>query len=144
VRKYGQLDGHLWNVVNLGETSASLFSDDQRLSELPRRFIESLIGQNRLEVVTSKDSSKSAVSERLSRARERDLSVANQRVRLISDYLASGKLPCHEDATRRTFFRWLARYRAAEASSGAGYLGCCPSQPIEETAHRDYLRRRAV
>ncbi len=124
-------DGHLWNVVNLGETSVSLLSDDQRLSELPRRLIESLIGQNRIEVVASKDSSKSAISERLSRARESDLCVANQRVRLISHYLVSGKLPCEADATRRTFFRWLARYRAAEASSGAGYLGLLP-----ESAHR--------
>ena len=124
-------DGHLWNVVNLGETSVSLLSDDQRLSELPRWLIESLIGQNRIEVVTSKDSSKSAISERLSRARESDLCAANQRVRLISDYLVSGKLPCQAEATRRTFFRWLARYRAAEASSGAGYLGLLP-----ESAHR--------
>ena len=117
--------------MNLGETSVSLLSDDQRLSELPRRLIESLIGQNRIEVVASKDSSKSAISERLSRARESDLCVANQRVRLISHYLVSGKLPCEAEATRRTFFRWLARYRAAEASSGAGYLGLLP-----ESAHR--------
>ena len=124
-------DGHLWNVVNLGVTSVSLLSDDQRLSELPRRLIDSLIGQNRIEVVAPKDSSKSAISERLSRARESDLCIANQRVRLIGHYLESGKLPCQAEATRRTFFRWLARYRAAEASSGAGYLGLLP-----ESAHR--------
>jgi hypothetical protein len=115
-------DGHLWNVVNLGETSVSLLSDDQRLSELPRWLIESLIGQNRIEVVTSKDSSKSAISERLSRARESDLCAANQRVRLISDYLVSGKLPVLAPDT------WV----------------CCPSLPIEETARRDCPKRRAV
>ena len=41
-------DGHLWKVVNLGETSVSLLSDDQRLTELPMHLLESLISQNRI------------------------------------------------------------------------------------------------
>jgi len=119
-------DGHQWKVVNLGETTVSLLSDDQRLTELPLHLLESLISQNRICVISSGDTSGSIIYERISRARESDLHIANQRARVIGQYLESGKFPCETDTTRRTFFRWLAQYRAAEASSGSGYLGLLP------------------
>lgn len=121
-------DGRIWSVVNVGETSVGLLSEDQRLTELPMSAIESLICRNRIEL-TSPDLgrySDSAIRARLSRAREEDLRVANQRVRLIGHYLESGRLPAETDVNRRTFFRWLARYREAEGSYGAGYLGLLP------------------
>ena len=43
-------DGRIWSVVNLGETSVGLLSEDQRLTELPMSAVESLIRQNRIEV----------------------------------------------------------------------------------------------
>ena len=126
-------DGRIWNVVNIGEASVGLLSEDQRLSELPRTAIETLICQNRIHVAPpdSHHGSNSATCERLSGARESDLHVANQRARMISHYLESGRLPAETEATRRTFFRWLARYREAEASHGAGYMGLLP-----ESNHR--------
>jgi len=36
-------DGRFWNVVNIGETSVGLLSDDQRLTELPKTAVEALI-----------------------------------------------------------------------------------------------------
>ena len=122
-------DGRFWNVVNIGETSVGLLSsEDQQLTELPTTAVEALICQNRIQV-TSPDpgqGSASSAYERLSRARESDLQVANQRVRIIRHYLESGRLPARTEATRRTFFRWLAQYREAEASHGAGYMGLLP------------------
>ena len=119
----------------------SLLSDDQRLSELPRRLIESLIGQNRIEVVASKDSSKSAISERLSRARESDLCVANQRVRLIS-HIGKWEVALRGKRDRRTFFRWLARY-PQQRPVRRRIPGSSP-ESAHRDARRDYLRRRAV
>src|SRR3974390_3379474 len=126
-------DGRIWKVVNIGETSVGLLSEDQRLSELPRTAIETLMCQNRIRVTSpgSGHGSPPATCERLSGARESDLHVANQRARMISHYLESGCLPAETEATRRTFFRWLARYREAEASHGAGYMGLLP-----ESNHR--------
>ena len=121
-------DGRIWSVVNLGETSVGLLSEDQRLTELPMSAVESLIRQNRIEV-TPPDlgrCSDSAIKARLSGAREEDLRVANRRIQLISHYLESGRLPTEMGVTSRTFFRWLARYREAESSYGAGYLGLLP------------------
>src|SRR5271165_284004 len=40
--------------------------------------------------------------------------------------LANGRLPAELKVTGRTFLRWLARYRTAEDSLGAGYLGLLP------------------
>ena len=41
-------DGRLWKVVNLGETSVSLLSEDQKLAELPVAAFQSLVSDNRL------------------------------------------------------------------------------------------------
>src|SRR5664280_2092275 len=121
-------DDRFWNVVNIGETSVGLLSDDQRLTELPKTAVEALICQNRMQLISpgSDHGSDSAICKLLSGAREHDLYVANQRARLIRDYLANGRLPAELKVTGRTLLRWLARYRAAEGSLGAGYLGLLP------------------
>jgi len=121
-------DGRVWNIVNVGKTSVGLLSDDRRLTELPRTAVESLIQQNHIEVVSAgvDHGSDSAICQRLSRAREIDLGVANQRSRLIQFYLESGRLPPETGVTARTFYRWLARYREADASYGSGYIGLLP------------------
>lgn len=121
-------DGRVWNIVNVGTTSVVLLSDERRLTELPRTTVESLIQQNRIEVVSSDvgHGSDPAICERLSWARGVDLGVANQRSQLVHDYLESGRLPADTGVTARTFYRWLARYRTAEASYGSGYVGLLP------------------
>ncbi|HZM11426.1 MAG TPA: DDE-type integrase/transposase/recombinase [Candidatus Limnocylindrales bacterium] len=121
-------DDRFWNVVNIGETSVGLLSDDQRLTELPKTAVEALICQNRMQLISpgSDHESDSAICKLLSGAREHDLYVANQRARLIRDYLANGRLPAELKVTGRTFLRWLARYRAAEGNLGVGYLGLLP------------------
>ena len=45
-------DGRIWNVVNIGETSVGLLSEDQRLTELPRTAVETLVCQNRIQVTS--------------------------------------------------------------------------------------------
>lgn len=121
-------DGCVWNVVNLGENSVGLLSEDRRLTELPIAAVESLIFQNRIEVVclNPDHDSDSSVCKRLSEARLSDLHVANERDRLIQQYRKSGNFPAETDVKGRTFYRWLDRYRKAEASYGSGYLGLLP------------------
>lgn len=132
-------DNRPWKVVNIGETAVGLLSEDQQLTELPRAVIETLICKNRIQVTSpvSGRGSNSAACDRLSRARESDLHVANQRARMIVHYSESGRLPAEAEAPRRSFFRWLARYREAEAGYGSGYLGLLP-----ESGHRGNRTRR--
>jgi putative transposase len=127
-------DGRIWNIVNVGKTSASLLSDDRQLMEFPRTAVEALIQQKRIEIVPTDvgHGSDPAICERLSRAREVDLGVANQRSRLIHYYLESGRLPAETDVPARTFYRWLAQYRAAETGYGSGYLGLLPESGKRE------------
>jgi putative transposase len=119
-------DGRIWNVVNIGETSVGLLSEDQRLTELPVTAFESFVRQNRIAVAPTDLGHASAARERLSQASEIDLRVAIPRARLISQYLDAGRLPTKTEAPMRTFYRWLARYRQAEASYGSGFLGLLP------------------
>jgi hypothetical protein len=89
----------------MGQTSVGLLSEDQRLTELPKTAVESLIQGNRIEVACSdvNNGSEPAMHERLSQAREIDLRVANQRSQLVHYYLQSGKLPAETGVTTRPF-----------------------------------------
>jgi len=121
-------DGRMWEVVNLGETSVSLLSEHQRLTELPISAFEALIRNNRLQVACGDfgPGANSAIHDLLSRASEADLRTATYRSGLISQYLDTGVLPASTDVPMRTFFRWLARYRKAEATCASGFLGLLP------------------
>jgi hypothetical protein len=98
-------------VVNTGEISVGLLSEDQRLTELPVAAFQSLIRQGRIEVAPSdlKHVSDSAVHEQISRASERDLQLANHRASHISRYLDFGKSPAETDVPARTFYRLCSR-----------------------------------
>ena len=82
-------DGRLWNVVNLGETSVSLLSEHQKLTELPVAAFEALIRENRMQVAGDESNlgSDAPNDDRLSRASEGDLKVATYRSGLIRQYL---------------------------------------------------------
>ncbi len=89
-------------------------------------------------------SSNSAIREQISRASERDLRVANDRAERINRYLDCATLPAETDVPMRTFYRWLARYRHAEASCGGGFVGLLPKYSqqgnykpkLSEASHR--------
>jgi hypothetical protein len=121
-------DGRLWNVVNLGDTSVSLLSEDQKLAEIPATAFQPLVSENRLTMVSGEVGSgfDSAIRDRLSRASEADLKVATHRSGLIGRYLDSGTLPANTEVPVRTFFRWLGQYRKALAAYGNGFLGLLP------------------
>jgi len=118
-------DGRNWEVVNVGETTVGLLSD-QNLSELPIATFETLIRENRAQMLpVDRDAdADSVIGGRLSRASEADLKTATHRAGLISHYVETGILPGSVPA--RTFFRWLAHYRNAEALCGSGFVGLLP------------------
>jgi putative transposase len=132
-------DGRTWEVVNLGETTVGLLSD-QKLTELPMPAFETLIRENRAQVLPAArdlDTYRS-IRDCLSRASEADLQAATHRSELISRYLDGGVLPPHAVVPVRTFFRWLAHYRNAEAVYGSGFLGLLPHSS-ERGNHRAKL-----
>ena len=59
-------------------------------------------------------------------ATEEDLRVANQRAELVRAHLRGETAPQHSSVSERTLRYWTARYRAAEASCGSGYIGLLP------------------
>lgn len=120
-------DGRSWEVVNLGESTVGMLSD-QRLTELPIAAFETLIRENRAQVVSADrdPDTDRAIRDCLTRASEADLRAATHRSGLIGQYLETGVLPVSTVVPARTFFRWLSDYRKAEAAYGSGFLGLLP------------------
>lgn len=129
-------DGRPWSIVNLGDTSVSLLSADQKLAEIPAAAFQSLVADNRLTIISSETASDcdSAIRDRLLRASEADLKVATHRSALVGRYLDSATLPASTEVPARTFFRWLDQYRKAAAAYGNGFVGLLPH--ISERGNR--------
>ena len=67
-----------------------------------------------------------AVETPLARASERELGIANERLRHVSDFLRNGPQYRDRSIPARTLGRWVAAYRNAETNLGGGYLGLLP------------------
>jgi putative transposase len=121
-------DGRIWEVVNLGERLVSLLSEDRTVTDLPIVAFEALARENRLEIDADEPgfTLDEAICERLSRASPSDLRDATYRSGVIGQYLETGDLPPNKNISTRTVFRWLARYRKAEAVYGSGFPGLLP------------------
>ena len=140
-------DTRPWRVVNVGITSIGLLSEDQRLTELPVAAFDALVQQKRIELTPEDHErvSESSILERLSRASERDLRIANFRSAFVDRYLREQALPAMSEVPLRTFYRWVAQYRRAGAVYGSGYLGLLPghsakgnrSSKLPEAARRE-------
>ena len=130
-------DGRAWRVANIGGTTVALLGEDGSLLELPDATLESLVKQGR--VTLSSDQSgldaSHGISDEILHASEEDLRVANHRANAVRQRLSDEETGAAVPA--RTLRRWMARYRAAEAKFGAGYVGLLP-----RTGHRGNSTRR--
>jgi len=121
-------DGKIWKIVNVGEKAVGLWGDDQVLTEVPLRVLETLAKDGRIaEVNLAIDSDRrTGLWERLLKAGEGDLEEGNRRFASVSRFLrGQGQLPEHP-VSPRTLRRWVAAYRNAEHTLGCGYLGLLP------------------
>ncbi|MGH9447486.1 MAG: hypothetical protein ACRD3O_17390 [Terriglobia bacterium] len=119
---------HLWQVVNVGNTSIDLLSEDQKLVELPFAAFETLVQGKQLDVAPedSDKGAQSSILDRISRASESDLRIANRRLEFLRRYQHDESPPASGDVPLRTFYRWVGMYRQADLNYGCGYLGLLP------------------
>jgi putative transposase len=120
-------DQRPWLIANAGETSVALLAADGTLVELPILRLEALVGEGRLTGL--REGKGGGLSregqERLVRANPASYAEANRRYQIIAPYL-QGEAPRPADVPARTLRTWLARYRVAARTCGAGYLGLLP------------------
>jgi transposase InsO family protein len=153
-------DSRFWKVVNVGNTSVGLLSEDRKLAELPMTALEVMLHERKIELAPDdlKNVSEVAILGRLSNASENDFRIANWRSEFITRYLCDGSLPAAADVPARTFYDWLAQYREAEMSYGSGYLGLLPKhngkgnyvprlpepsrQQLQEVIEKDYEKNK--
>jgi putative transposase len=125
-------DGQRWQLLNLGHTTVTLRAAEGHLTELPRPFFQDLLAAGKVTVPHVPDALGLAhlhpEAQRLLReASPRALETANARYTLVHAYQqrqhpASAGTP----VPVRTLRLWVARFKAAEAMYGTGYIGLLP------------------
>jgi putative transposase len=120
-------DGNTRTIVNIGETSVALSDTGQSLIEIPRSQFEQLAKAGRIWGVRTETSGLHPEAQRrVIGASQSDLREANRRVELVRARLRGEPLPTNQSVSERTLRSWVASYRAAETTYGAGYLGLLP------------------
>src|SRR5581483_6081338 len=110
-------DGRGWRIVNAGQTSVALVSDEHEVVDLPVALFEELARTGRVTGVPNRDDEPSAVFDLLSAASARELRRANDIYDLLRTGMAPGGVP------ERTLRRWRQQVRDAEMQYGRGYVG---------------------
>jgi len=121
-------DGRPWRLVNLGETTVSLLSEEGAVVEVPFSAFHILAASGVLQGLAAcpDDRVDAEVLELLSKASDRELAVANSRCRIVRDHLGDESCDERDSVPARTLRRWTARYRIAQRRYGSGYLGLLP------------------
>jgi putative transposase len=123
-------DGKGWKVLNVGETLISLLGDGQTFVEMPLTAFEHAVKGGHIVVCTPDELSQlEDIWKTVASASERELQLANQRLRHVVAFLRE-ELPFAGDPVpSRTLRRWVAQYQQAAKELGSGYLGLLPRPP---------------
>jgi transposase InsO family protein len=121
-------DGHVWDVLNAGETMVGLLSDNETFKEVPISVFEELVKRGKITgVPTSSDGPTlhPEARERLFKASKSDLQEANRRTEILLAYRRGESLKDYT-VSERTLQRWEAIRREAEAKYSCGFIGLIP------------------
>jgi len=119
-------DGRPWQIANMGERQVCLLGQAGDFIELPVPAFEALATQGRILRADTDRQPRARVADHLRRASQRDLEVANQRVKLVRLCLDGSPMPSDLGTSARTLRRWAAAYRSAEREFGNGYVALLP------------------
>jgi len=118
-------DGHLFTVLNLGQTTTTLQAETGAVVEIPRTDFVRLLDTGTMTVPRVPGASSvvalhTDVQRTWSTASERDLEIATRRYQALHSPATASGVPA------RTLRLWAARFRAAEATYGVGFVGLLP------------------
>jgi putative transposase len=121
-------DGLCWTLINPGETTTTLLSEQGQPVQIPSSLFFQLLDtgvMTRLGRSEELPTSSPEVDRRMSEATPSALRQANERFAVVMAYL-QGEKDTYAKTPPRTLHRWVARFREAEEQLGCGYVGLLP------------------
>ena len=120
-------DGHIWTIINIGDSSISLISDNN-YNEVPIDLFHKLINEGKIVSEQTDKLCESPIIDQITAANLEDYKVANYRLEHVKEYLKSGseKYKSMEEPNLRKVRDWTAKFRKAEKLYGNGYVGLLP------------------
>lgn len=122
-------DGRNFTLINLGETTTTLLPEVGEPLQIPSAFFLRLFDARTIVVAGSGKlpPERKEVKARMEAASYDDRRIANERFCLVMAYLEKDRDQiAAAPYSERTIRRWVADFRAAEASFGSGYIGLFP------------------
>jgi putative transposase len=122
-------DGRTFTLINLGETTTTLLPELGEPLQIPSAFFLHLLDTRTIVVpgAGKLPAERQEVKARMEAASEADRRIANERFCLVMAYFEKDRDQIKASRyTERTVRRWVADFRAAQASFGSGYIGLLP------------------
>jgi putative transposase len=123
-------DGRNFTLITMGETTTTLLPEVGEPLQIPSAFFLRLLDARAIVVPSSGKVplEREEVKARMNGASEADRRIANERFRLVMAYVHKDRDQIEASSySERTLRRWVADFRAAEASFGSGYVGLLPA-----------------
>ncbi|MEH7459149.1 TnsA endonuclease N-terminal domain-containing protein [Bacillus sp. JJ1127] len=120
-------DGVMWKVINMGQKSIAMLSEDNRYNDVPRELIENMIKQGKITSDKKNVKSNNEVIEIIKSASEEEYKIANYRLKYVKEYINKEFVEGNEKPKLRTLRDWVAKYRKATKLFGNGYVGLLPN-----------------
>lgn len=125
-----QWDERVWEIVNRGEKQTWLRDPDDRLIKLDNSSIDHLVEQGFITcpATAPKPSNEDdkEIFSRLDKASPEEIAEANWRYEQLIAFQSGRSSGEEAKVSIRTLYCWQAKFRAAEAQLGAGYIGLLP------------------
>lgn len=114
-----------WMIVNVCDSVVSLAGEEDAFTELPLMVFEKLVKEGKI-LGAHPDEQPTMHPEVMNRIRRADqcaLAEANRRCEIVRAFIDGEPLPKGTSVSERTIRHWKARYYAAQAAYGTGYIG---------------------
>ena len=125
---YIEWDGKVFKILNVGNTSISLISQNDELLDVPSDVFDKLLKTGKLKGASSEKNNpkKEEILNILSTASEKDFAIANKRYTAVLAKLNGDPSPDDVECSERTIQRWLSDHNFAKRVFGNGYVGLLP------------------
>ncbi|WP_088227121.1 DDE-type integrase/transposase/recombinase [Desulfosporosinus sp. FKB] len=121
--------GKLWTIINVGEKSISLLSEED-IIHIPKDQFYNMVSEGRIKGVDTDiiKNTNAVINEKIAQASEKELQEANYRYKTILPALEGKKIKdiCVVGLTSRTIRNWINAYMEAENQYGSGFIGLIP------------------
>lgn len=124
-------DGQYYKILNCGDSSITLISEDNQPVEMINSVFDELLKQSKISAIDCSeiDSQIDQIAQILAKSGNKQLAEATKRFNAIKPVIMGKSIEdCDQTYSKRTLYYWLSLYNKAQAIFNNGFWGLIPKR----------------